>query len=95
MDRFPGGDLIAVGSDGGVLTSAAGGTPWVLRGSLSSEDLEAVQVVGPQEAVALDRSGAVYRSAAGGATWTAGGAIPGEYYVAALDCASKPCSRAG
>ena len=85
MDRFPGGDLVAVGADGAVMTSAGGGMPWVLRQALTAEELEAVHAIGPQEVVAVDRSGVLYRSADAGATWTVGGAIPPEFFVAARD----------
>ena len=35
-----------------------------------------MQVIGPQEVVAVDETGRVYRSADGGATWTAAAATP-------------------
>ena len=45
IDRFANGDLVAVGADGAVMTSAGGGMPWALRGVLTPDDLEAVRQV--------------------------------------------------
>lgn len=74
IDRFPGGDLIAVGDGGTVLTST-GSTPWIAH-SLSSLPLVAVDVVGPQEVVVADQGGRVYRSSDRGTTWVPGAAAP-------------------
>jgi len=76
LARFPGGDLVAVGDGGGVLTSAGGAIPWTLRPAPTAADLVAVEAVGPQEAVAVDETGVVHRSSDGGATWTSGGPLP-------------------
>lgn len=78
LDRFPNGDRIAVGESGQVLTSAAASTSWQLRASLTVGALEAVQVLGAQEAVVVDQGGLVSRSTDGGATWTAASPLPLE-----------------
>jgi PKD repeat protein len=76
MDRFANGDLIAVGENGSVMTSAGGAVPWIIRDAPTTASLKAVQVIGLQEVVALDNNARVYRSDDGGATWTAGAATP-------------------
>jgi len=75
LDRFPNGNLIAVGENGTLLTSP-GTMPWTLHQALTPFHLVAVDVVGPGQVVAVDEPGRVYRSADGGATWTAGAATP-------------------
>lgn len=75
IGRFPGGDMIAVGESGTVLTST-GTTPWILHEASSTFDLAAVHVVGPQAVVAVDQQGRVYRSSDGGVSWIAGAATP-------------------
>lgn len=75
MDRFADGHLIAVGENGTVLTST-GATPWLLNPPFTPSHVQAVQVIGPQEVVALDETARVYSSADGGATWTAAAATP-------------------
>ncbi len=76
VDRFSGGDLIAVGERGEVLTSAGGAAPWVIQGRPTTADLQAVQVIGPLDVVAIDAAGRVHRSADGGASWTSAAATP-------------------
>lgn len=75
IDRFPNGDLIAVG-DNGTLLASDGASPWVIHQAFTTLDLAAVQVIGQQEVVAVDRDGRVYSSADGGATWLAAAATP-------------------
>lgn len=70
FDRFANGDLVAVGEGGRVLTREAGAPRWRLRATLGTSNLEAVQVLGAQEVVAVDQTGRVFRSADGGATWS-------------------------
>lgn len=84
LDRFANGDLIAVGESGQVLTRAAGDGLWRIRATLGAGQLEAVQVVGPQAAVAVDGSGVVYRTADAGATWTAAPSSPASLVAADL-----------
>jgi photosystem II stability/assembly factor-like uncharacterized protein len=75
--RFPGGGLIAVGDAGTVVSgSGADGSRWRLHDAFTTAGIAAVQVVGPQDAVAVNDSGRVYRSADGGETWSAGAATP-------------------
>lgn len=76
MDRFDNGDLIAVGNSGQVLSREAGAPTWKILGTLGEATLEAVQVIGPQEVVAVGRTGTLYRSADAGETWQAASATP-------------------
>ncbi len=75
MDIFGDGNLIAVGENGTILTST-GTMPWTLHQPFSTSHVQAVQVIGPQEVVAVDENAHVYSSADGGATWTAAVATP-------------------
>ena len=75
MDRFADGSLIAVGENGTVLRST-GTVPWILEEPFTMAHLTAVQVIGPQEVVAVDETARVYSSADGGDTWTAAVATP-------------------
>lgn len=75
MDRFAGGDLIAVGENGVVLTSN-GTSPWILGERFTTSHVQAVHVIGAQDVVAVDETSRVYRSSDGGATWTAAAATP-------------------
>jgi photosystem II stability/assembly factor-like uncharacterized protein len=75
VGRLEDGTLLAVGERGTLLTSDGAGQ-WTLHEALTNVHLRAVDVVGPQSAVAVDEDGRVYRSADGGATWTAGAATP-------------------
>jgi photosystem II stability/assembly factor-like uncharacterized protein len=76
VDRFPNGNLIAVGDNGTLLTSAGGTSPWILHEAFTTLELRAVQVLGPQDVVVVDEGSVVYRSGDAGATWTAGGTTP-------------------
>lgn len=71
MDRFANGDMIAAGESGRVLTRSADSETWLVRTSLGTTALEAVQVIGTQQVVAVEQSGIVHRSDDAGATWTA------------------------
>ena len=75
LDRFPNGDLITVG-DNGTLLTGDGTAPWILHEALTAFDLKAVQVIGPQEVVALDQAGRIYTSSDGGSNWLAATATP-------------------
>ncbi len=75
VDRFPNGDLIAVGNGGALLTRTSDG-PWTLHPTLTGLDLVAVQVIGPQNAVVLDEASQVYSTTDTGVTWTAAPATP-------------------
>ncbi|MFZ0388978.1 MAG: YCF48-related protein [Calditrichia bacterium] len=70
MDRFPNGDLIAVGSSGNVLTSDGNG-PWIFNGAISTFSLVAVQVINQTDVVAVDEKGRMYSSGDGGISWQA------------------------
>ncbi|SFM97832.1 YCF48-related protein [Dokdonella immobilis] len=84
LDRFPNGDLIAVCEGGRVLTRASDDATWRIRTTLGTADLEDVQVVGPQAAVAVDQQGIVYRSTDAGASWTAAISAPVDLTAADL-----------
>jgi photosystem II stability/assembly factor-like uncharacterized protein len=84
MDRFASGNLIAVGESGQVLTRAAGSATWLIRATLGASSLVAVQVVGPQEVVAVDQTGILYRSADAGASWNAAPSAPAGLSAAEL-----------
>lgn len=75
LDLFADGSLIAVGDNGTVLTST-GAVPWTLRERFTTSHLQAVQVIGPQEVVAVDQTSRVFSSTDGGATWIAAAATP-------------------
>lgn len=75
IDRFPNGDMIAVGDNGTLLTSN-GISPWILYTAFSQYDIKAVHVVGPGEVVVVDAVGQVYKSSDGGASWQAAPATP-------------------
>ncbi len=76
IDRFANGNMIAVGDNGTILTSNGGTSLWILQPSISQYKINALQVVGPGDAVLLDEIGQVFLSADGGANWTAAGSIP-------------------
>ena len=89
VDRFPSGELIAVGENGTVLTNS-GTTPWIVNEALTTDHLAAVHVIGPQEVVVVDETGRVFRSADTGLTWTAATTTPGLeaedlYFTTLLD----------
>jgi photosystem II stability/assembly factor-like uncharacterized protein len=75
IDRFADGSLVAVGDNGALLTST-GAIPWILRERFTTSSIVAVEVIGPQEAVAVDETARVYTTADGGATWVAAPAAP-------------------
>ena len=84
LDRFPNGDLIAVGEAGQVLFSSGGSGPWRLRALLGAENLQAVDVVGAQSVVAVSSSGRLYRSSDAGLSWTAAATTPTDLIAADL-----------
>ncbi|MDX1439427.1 MAG: YCF48-related protein [Rubricoccaceae bacterium] len=71
VDRFPNGDLIAVGDDGVIVTSSDNGEHWVVQDDPTTFDFAAVDVIADGEVAAVDESGQVYLSADGGVSWTA------------------------
>jgi photosystem II stability/assembly factor-like uncharacterized protein/PKD repeat protein len=70
VDRFPNGNLIAVGDNGTLLTSD-GFSQWIIHEKLSQNDLNAIQVLDANEVLVVDKTGQVYRSTDGGESWTA------------------------
>jgi photosystem II stability/assembly factor-like uncharacterized protein len=76
LDRFPNGDLIAVGDGGTVLRSSGGSIPWRLGEPPTAADLEAVQVLGAGAVVAVDSQARLHRSTDAGVTWTAAASTP-------------------
>lgn len=75
IDRFPNGNLIAVGDNGTLLTSN-GVSSWIIHEAFTTFNLTAVQVVGSDGVVTVDEAGRVYRSTNGGESWTAAGSTP-------------------
>jgi len=69
-DRFPNGNLIAVG-DNGIILSSDGTSPWIISESFSQNHIKAVHILDQSNVVTVDESGQVYLSSDGGATWTA------------------------
>ncbi|MBZ0266764.1 FG-GAP-like repeat-containing protein [bacterium] len=84
MDRFPNGDLIAVGASGSVLTSD-GVSPWILHPKVGTFHLEGVQVLNATDVVMADQAGRLFRSSDAGATWTEGAATPTGLDAADMD----------
>jgi photosystem II stability/assembly factor-like uncharacterized protein len=76
VDRFPNGNLIAVGDNGTILTNIGGTSQWVLQPALSQYIIKAVQVISQSEVVIVDEIGQVYFSSDGGANWTAAITMP-------------------
>ncbi|HEX9952067.1 MAG TPA: YCF48-related protein [Rubricoccaceae bacterium] len=76
--RFADGTLVAVGDDGTLLRRTGAG-PWVIRPIPTALALRAVDIVGPQSAVAVDQDGQVYRTSDRGATWTATAGSPPDF----------------
>ena len=74
--RFPDGDMIAVGDNGALVTSAAASGSWTWQPAVTSFDLVAVHVVGPDEVVIVDEQAQVWKSSDGGVVWTAAGDRP-------------------
>jgi PKD repeat protein len=75
VDRFPNGNLIAVGDNGTILTSN-GLSPWIIQERLSQYKIKAVQVINANEVVVVDELGQVYKSTDAGTTWIATIGIP-------------------
>lgn len=73
--RFADGRLVAVGAGGAVLLSD-GASPWILQAPFTSQDLVAVQIIGPDEVVTVDGSGLVHFSSDGGVNWTVAASGP-------------------
>jgi photosystem II stability/assembly factor-like uncharacterized protein len=67
-DLFPGGNLVAVGEYGTVLTSD-GTSPWIIREKFSTNHIIAVHVIGSQNVAAVDEGGQVFTSTDGGVNW--------------------------
>ncbi|OGU78823.1 MAG: hypothetical protein A2W11_11905, partial [Ignavibacteria bacterium RBG_16_35_7] len=75
VDRFPNGNLIAVGDNGTILTSN-GLSPWIIHERFSQYKIKAVQVINADEVVVVDELGQVYKSTDAGSTWIATTGIP-------------------
>jgi len=75
LDRFPNGDLIAVGDYGTLLTSD-GVSPWIIHQAFTQNHIKAVDVISANEVVVVDEESRVYSSTDGGATWQAAAAAP-------------------
>ena len=88
LGRFPGGELIAVGENGTLLTSQGAG-PWMLHEALATSHLPAVHVVGPQAAVVVDATGRVHRSADGGARSTSAGTSSIQHRAGGASCSRR------
>ncbi|MCA9752327.1 MAG: PKD domain-containing protein, partial [Gemmatimonadetes bacterium] len=84
MDAFPNGDLIAVGENGTVMTSAQGLGPWTLAPRFTTSHLTAVQVLGPTDVMLVETDGRVHHSSDAGATWTAAASVPTSFEAADL-----------
>ena len=69
LDRFPAGQLLAVGEQGTLLRGDGTG-PWTLSPPPTGQDLVAAQVIGPLSAFILDETGQVFGTSDGGDTWT-------------------------
>lgn len=76
VDYFSNGDLIAVGTNGTVLTNTGGGSIWINQPAVSLYSIKAVQIVNPTEVVILDEIGQVYMSVNAGVSWTATNSMP-------------------
>jgi photosystem II stability/assembly factor-like uncharacterized protein len=75
VDRFPNGNLIAVGDNGTILTSN-GLSPWIIHERFSQYKIKAVQLINADEVVVVDELGQVYKSTDAGSTWIATTGIP-------------------
>jgi len=76
IDYFSNGDLIAVGTNGTVLTNTGGAAIWTNQPAISLYTVKAVQIVSPTEVVLLDEIGQVYISTDAGINWAAANSIP-------------------
>ncbi len=81
VDRFPNGDLIAVGDNGTLLTSD-GLSQWIIHEKFSQYDLNAVQVLDANEVLVVDKTGQVFRSTDNGINWTATAGKPASMSTA-------------
>lgn len=70
IDRFPNGNLIAVGDNGAILTSD-GVSPWILQDGVTQYGIKAVDVIDSGEVVIVDETGQVYGSTDAGSSWFA------------------------
>ena len=81
IDRFPNGNLIAVGDNGTLLTND-GFSPWIIHERFSQQNFKAVQILNANEVVIVGENGQVYKSTDAGTTWTGADSVP-EYLTAA------------
>ncbi|MEZ5461743.1 YCF48-related protein [Dokdonella sp.] len=88
IERFANGDMIAVGDSGLVMHRAADSAQWLVEAALGSDNLEAVQIVGPQQIVAVNETGTLFTSDDAGASWTAASAAPAGLTAADLHFSS-------
>ena len=75
IDRFPDGNLIAVGDNGTLLTSN-GISQWIQTERFTSQDINAVHVINTTDVVVVDQTGQVYISNDAGLTWSILGSAP-------------------
>ena len=75
VDRFPNGNMIAVG-DNGTLLSSNGISQWIILERFTQQNLKAVQVINSNEAFVVDESGQVYKTNDGGLNWLATAGTP-------------------
>lgn len=75
VDRFPDGNLIAVGDYGTILNSD-GTSPWIISESFTQYNLKAVHIIDQNNLVVVDETGQVYYSSDGGTGWTATSSMP-------------------
>lgn len=87
IDRFPNGDMIAVGDAGAILRSD-GTSPWTMQTQFTTVSLEAVDVISESEVVVVDANAQVYLSADGGDTWTAASSVPENLDASDLEFSS-------
>ena len=75
IDRFPNGNMIAVGDNGTLLTSN-GISQWIQAERFTSQDINAVHVINTTDVVVVDQTGQVYSSNDAGLTWSILGSAP-------------------